>query len=306
MPGRAQPHRVARIALVGAIGILLLKTGAWLVTGSVALASDAAESIVNVVAAVTLLIALRISRTPPDLEHRYGHEKIEDLSSAFEAGLILLAAILIAVASIDRLVKPVALDQPLVGLALASTSGLVNALLAWWLGRVARASDSAAMRANAKHLWTDVVTSIGVLVGVAGTWLTGMERLDPLIALLVAMQIARTGVTLLQRSVSRLLDERLPEAEETLIDEVLSGHPDVLGYHRLTTRRSGRTRFVEVDVFVDPRWTVRRAHDLVVELEDAMAAKLGELRSTVHVEPFELGKREGTTPPDLEYPSAGG
>ena len=297
---------MARIALVGAIGILLLKTGAWLVTGSVALASDAAESIVNVVAAVTLLVALRISRTPPDLEHRYGHEKIEDLSSAFEAGLILLASLLIAGTAVDRLFTPVPLDQPLVGLVLAGASALVNALLALWLARTARATDSTALRANAKHLATDVLTSVGVLAGVAGTWLTGFERLDPLIALLVALQIARTGVTLLRRSISRLLDERLPEQEEDAIDEILSSHPDVLGYHRLYTRRSGRTRFVEVDVFVDPAWTVQRAHDLVVELEDAMAAKLGTLRSTVHVEPFVPGRREGTTPPVEEYPPESG
>ena len=301
--GAARLHRrAATISLVGAIAVLALKTVAWGLTGSVGLASDAAESIVNLIAATTLVVAIRLARTPPDFQHPYGHEKIEDLSSAFEAGLILLAATLIGASAVGRLIEPVALDRVGVGLAVSGVSAALNGGLAAWLWRQGERLDSAALRANARHLRTDVWTSAGVLVGVASVAVTGVERLDPILALVVAAHIGREGVRVLGGAISRLMDERLPPDEERRILEALDADPRILGFHRLRSRRSGRARFVEVDVFVDPESTVRAAHDVVVDLEDAVHRMLPNLVTTVHVEPFEPGRREGPTEPRDEYP----
>lgn len=283
--------------------MLALKTGAWLATGSVGLASDAAESIVNVVAGITLVLAVRLARTPPDYEHPYGHEKIEDLSSAFEAGLILLAAALIAVSAIQRLIAPAELQRLGVGLAVATLSAGVNGGLAAWLFDRGRRLDSAALRANARHLMTDVWTSAGVLAGVGLVAITGLQRLDPLLALAVAAHIGRSGVGVLGTAISRLMDERLPPAEETRVLGALESHPRILGWHRLRSRRSGRARFLEIDVFVDPSLTVRDAHEVVGEVEEAIHAELPNLVTTIHVEPFVPGRREGTTDPRDEFPS---
>jgi cation diffusion facilitator family transporter len=295
-------RRAATLSLIVAVVVLGAKTGAWLLTGSVGLASDAAESIVNVVAASTLLVAIRLARTPPDYEHPYGHEKVEDLSSAFEAGLILLAATLIAASAVGRLIDPEPLVRVGPGLALAAASAVVNGAMVAHLFRVARQVESQALRANARHLRTDVWTSAGVLIGVGAVAATGWLRLDPAIALIVAGQIAREGVAVLGGAISRLLDERLPDDEERAVLDELAGDPGVLGYHRLRSRRSGRRRFVEVDVFVDPGTTVAEAHARVARLEDRLARRLPNLVTTIHVEPYEEGRRDGAMTPRDEYP----
>ena len=296
-------RRAARVSLIGAFVVLGLKVAAWWTTDSVGLLSDAAESSVNVVAALTLLLALRVSRAPPDYEHPYGHEKVEDLSSAFESGLIMVAAIVIAVAAGQRLLAPEPLGRAGVGLTLAGASALLNGGLSWWVGREGRRLESAALRANARHLLTDVWTSVGVIIGVALVGATGVLWLDPLVALLVATHIGYEGTRVFARSVSQLLDERLPEHEEAVVIEALEDHPDVLGYHRLRSRRAGRARFVEVDVFVPGDLRVREAHDLVGVLEDEIHAVLPNLVTTIHVEPFEEGRREGATDPRDEFPT---
>lgn len=296
-------QRAARLSLLGAVLVLALKVVAWLMTGSVGLASDAAESTVNVVAAVALLAALRLARTPPDYQHPYGHEKVEDLSSAFEAALILGAALLIAGTAIARLVDPQPLGRIEAGVAVAGASALLNAGLGAWLWREGRRLHSVALRTNARHLGTDVLTSLGVILGVAAVGLTGALRLDPVIALVVAAHIGVQGVRVLQRSVSQLMDERLPPREEARVIRALDSHPEILGYHRLRSRRAGRARFVEVDVFVAPSMPVSEAHALVERLEDEIHRALPNLVTTVHVEPFVPGVREGATDPRDEFPA---
>ena len=296
-------RRAARISLAGAVLVLGLKVAAWWTTGSVGLLSDAAESTVNVVAALTLLLALRVSRTPPDFEHPYGHEKVEDLSSAFEAGLIMVAAVAIGLTAVPRLIAPEPLGRVGLGLAVAGASALLNGGLSWWVGREGRRLDSAALRANARHLATDVWTSVGIIVGVALVAWTGLLRLDPAIALVVAVHVGWEGTRVFARAASRLMDERLPEDEEAVMIAAMNAHPEVLGYHRLRSRRSGSKRFVEVDVFVPGSLTVQEAHDLVVALEDDVHASLPNLVTTIHVEPFVAGHREGATDPRDEYPA---
>lgn len=296
-------RRAARLSLIGAFGVFALKLVAWLATGSVGLLSDAAESTVNVVAALSLVLALRLSRAPPDYEHPYGHEKVEDLSSAFEAGLIMVAALFIAVTASSRLFQPEPIDRVGLGVTVAGASALLNGALSWWLAREGRRLESAALRANARHLATDVLTSLGVIVGVILVATTGLLRLDPIVALVVAAHIGHQGTRVFAHSVSQLLDERLPEEEERVVLAAMKEHPNVLGYHRLRSRRSGRARFVEVDVFVPGELSVRRAHDLVVALENEIHASLPNLVTTIHVEPFEEGVREGATDPRDEFPT---
>ncbi|MBW6454634.1 MAG: cation diffusion facilitator family transporter [Trueperaceae bacterium] len=295
----------ARISLLAALVVLGLKGAAWLLTGSVSLLSDAAESLVNVTAAVSLLVALRIAARGPDLEHPYGHQKAEYLSSVFEASLILLAAGAIAVSAFQRLWAPQPLENVPLGLSVALLAGLLNAGLGVYLSRVGARLESPALIANGRHVLTDVWTSVGVLLGVGLVAVTGFERLDPLLALVVAAYVAREGVRILTANLSRLMDERLPEAEERVILDALASHPAVAGFHRLRTRRSGRARFAEVDLFVDPEMSVRAAHEVVAEVEQVVHARLKGLTTTMHVEPFVEGVREGRHAPAEEFAERG-
>ena len=291
----------AWLSLILAVVVLALKSGAYLLSGSVALLSDAAESLVNVAAALGVMVSLRVARTPPDYEHPYGHSKAEYLSSAFEGSLILIAAALIIVTSGFRLFTPQPLEHPLISTAVALAATLLNGGGAFYLARLARRNGSAALSANARHLWTDVWTSVGVVVAVLLVTLTGWLALDPLIGLLVGLNIAREGLQVLSESFSDLLDARLPETEEREIMNVLESRPEVLGYHRLRSRRSGSGRFAEVDIFVDPAMSVGAAHRLVSSLEAALQLSLPGIVTTVHVEPAEVGVREGPRTPHDEY-----
>ena len=294
-------RRAARLSLAGALLILGLKFGAYLLTGSVGMLSDAAESVVNLVAAVVLTIVIGVSATPPDYRHPYGHSKAEYLSSVLEAALIILAACVIGFSAVDRLLNPRPLENVAIGVGMAALAAAVNGILAAHLFRVAREGESAALEANARHLLTDVVTSGGVIVGVVLVWLTGWEPLDPLVALVVAANIVFTGIGVMRRSLSRLLDERLPEQEEARIIAVLEGSPSVLGYHRLRTRRAGTAKFAEVDLFVAPTMRVAEAHEVAMGVEQAVARAVDGLDMTVHIEPFEEGVRDVSRTPREEY-----
>src|SRR5690606_30335191 len=252
------------------------------VTGSVSLLSDAAESLVNLVAAVALIIAIGVAATPPDYRHPYGHAKAEYISSVLEAALIIVAAVVIGVSAIRRLMDPQPLEQLGLGLALAATAMVVNGLLALRLFRVAKATDSAALEANATHLMTDVWTSVGAMAGVGLVRLTGWLPLDPLVALIVAGNIVVAGIRVMRRSFSRLLDERLPEVEEERRMTEIEGAESVLGFHRLKARRSGTARFAEVDVFVDGDMHVDEAHEVAREVERRVKSSVEDLEMTVH------------------------
>jgi cation diffusion facilitator family transporter len=300
---RAGRARAARISLVGAVVIVALKVTAWLLTGSVSLLSDAAESFVNVASAVALIAALRLAALPADYEHPYGHQKAEYLSSVFEGAMILVAAGAILLTAAQRFANPEPLERVGIGIAVVSVATIVNAILAAYLLRAGRRLDSAGLTANGRHVRTDVWTSIGVVVGVGLVATTGWVRLDPLIAAVVALNIIREGVLVLTTNLSRLMDERLPASEEQVILDALERHPQVLGYHRLRTRRSGRARFAEVDVFVDPGLSVHDAHVVAVAVERQIHAELAELIATLHVEPYVEGERDERRAPRDEFPS---
>lgn len=300
--GDAAKGGAAALSLAGALVILALKFGSYLVTGSVSLLSDAAESLVNLVAAVVLTVAVGVAAAPPDYKHPYGHTKAEYLSSVLEAALIIVAAAVIGLTAVRRLLEPQPLEQVGIGLGLAAAAAVVNGSLAMRLLRVARRVRSDALAANARHLFTDVLTSLGTIVGVGLVRLTGWLPLDPLVALLVAANIVVTGVNVMRRSLSRLLDERLPEADEARVIGEIEGVAGVRGYHRLRTRRSGSARFAEVDVFVDGDMRVEQAHEVAREVERRVRSAVEGLEMTVHIEPYEEGVRDVSRSPREEYP----
>lgn len=289
------------LTLIVSLVVLALKFGAYLLTGSVALLSDAAESVVNVIAGVAVVFTIRLAQQPPDYEHPYGHAKAETMSSALEGSLILIAAGMILVTSSERLFNPEPLGNVTAGVVIAVVALVVNGVTSLYLRRLGKNLDSGALRSNARHLLTDVWTSVGVLLAVILVVLTGWDRLDPLIAMLVGLNIVREGWSVLSGSLSELLDTRLPEGEEETVIGVLDADVQVLGYHRLRSRRAGHTRYLEVDIFVEPTMSVEEAHTLVTRLEDTLITKLPNLMTTVHIEPFKQGLRDERRPPKQEY-----
>ncbi len=280
--------RLVRLSVVAALLTIALKTTAWAVTGSVGLLSDAAESVVNLVAALVALFVVHWSTQPPDEDHAYGHEKAGYLSAGLEGALILLAAVTIGYGAIDRLIDPMEIDSVGVGLAVAGVATLINLVMARHLIAAGREYGSITLEADGRHLITDVWTSVGVGVGIVLVVLTGWERLDPIIALAVAANIIVTGVSLMRRSASGLMDKALEPDEIALVDEVLARHRcDEVSFHALRTRRAGPRAFVSVHVLVPGSWSVQTGHDLIEQIEAELRTALGGATVFTHLEPIE-------------------
>ncbi len=281
--------RLMLLSVAAALVTIALKAAAAVITGSVGFLSDAMESGVNLVAALAGLWAVRLAARPPDRSHHFGHGKAEYLSAAFEGSLIFVAAGAILWTSVRRLVDPVPLDQPALGLALSTVAALVNLAVGVVLVRAGRRSRSIALEADGRHLLTDVLTSAGVLVGIALVAITDWYVLDPIVALLVGVNILFTGYGLLRRSVTGLLDASLSSEDTARVNEVLDGlrRRDGVDFHALRTREAGRQRFIYVDLLVPGDWTVKRGHDLANELGDAIGEALTGARTFVHIEPIE-------------------
>jgi cation diffusion facilitator family transporter len=254
----------------------------------VGLLSDALESLVNLAGALMALAMLTVAARPADQDHAYGHSKAEYFSSVVEGMLILLAAVSIAVAAVQRLLEPRPLEQIGLGLAISVLASGVNLAVAMVLLKAGKRHGSISLEANAHHLLTDVWTSVGVVGGVGAVALTGWVRLDPIVALIVAANIVRTGVAIMQRSVSGLMDVALPGEEQQAIRHVLQSHlADGVQFHALRTRQSGSRRFVSVHVLVPGSWTVHRGHELLEEIEAQIRAAVPNVTATTHLEPLE-------------------
>ncbi len=280
--------RFAWLSIAAAIVTILLKTWAWHVTGSVGLLSDALESIVNLIGGVMALAMLTIAQRPADEDHAFGHGKAEYFSSGVEGSLILVAAASIGLASFERLMNPQPLEQPGLGLAVALVASAVNLSVALLLRRVGRERRSITLEANAQHLLTDVWTSVGVLAGVGLVVLTGWNRLDPLVGLLVAANIVWTGAGIVRRSVAGLMDAALPAADLLEVKKILEGYrTDDVEFHALWTRQSGSRKFVSFHVLVPGEWTVRRGHELLEDIEKSIAAMLPDTSVFTHLEALE-------------------
>lgn len=275
-----------------------LKAGAWYITGSVGLLSDAAESLVNLVAAIAALIALRVAARPADASHLFGHSKAEYFSAALEGQMILVAALAIVVTAVDRLLHPAPVENLGIGLIVSVVAAVLNGGAALVLMRAGKRYRSKTLTADGHHLMTDVWTTVGVIVGVALVALTGWEKLDPIVALIVGVNIVWTGWKLIADSVAGLMDASWPKEDNAALGTVLGrfagGDVDI---HGVRTRESGHERFVEFHLLVPGAWTVARAHDLCHEVEDAIAAEFEGVRILAHIEPSE-------DPRSYESPSA--
>jgi cation diffusion facilitator family transporter len=285
---RVSLTRFAWLSIAAALTTILLKGFAWWLTGSVGLLSDAMESLVNLAAAILALWLLKVAARPPDEEHAFGHDKAEYFASGIEGTLILAAAASIAVAAVPRLVHPQPLEQVGWGLALSVLASLVNLVVGQILIRAGREHHSITLEADGQHLMTDVWTSMGVVVALALVAATGWQRLDPLIAIAVAIQICLTGVRLIRRSVSGLMDSTLPDEERGRVEAILDQlRVEGIGYHALRTRQSGHRRFVYFHLLVPGAWTVERGHDLMERVEADIRASIPHTSVIAHLEPME-------------------
>lgn len=281
----SSPIRFAWLSVAAAVATIGLKFAAYLLTGSVGLLSDALESLVNLAGALVALAMLNVAARPPDEEHAYGHSKAEYFSSGVEGVLITVAAISIGVAAVDRLIHPRDIEQPGLGLAISILASLINLGVALVLRRAARRHGSITLEANAKHLLTDVLTSVGVLLGVWLVVITGWRWLDPIIALLVAANIVRIGLVLVNRSVHGLLDTVLPEVEMAKVRAVLDGYAkDGIQYHALRSRQAAARSFISVHILVPGAWSVHRGHRLLERIEADIRRAIPNATVFTHLE----------------------
>lgn len=281
-------QRYAWLSIAAAVSTILLKGIAWWLTGSVGLLSDALESFVNLAGALMALAMLTLAASPADDKHAYGHGKAEYFSSAFEGFLILLAAVSIAYTAIDRFLHPQEIEAVGVGLLVSVVASLINLFAARELLKAGRAHNSITLEADAKHLMTDVWTSVGVIIGVGLVWLSGWLWLDPLIALVVAANIVWTGWQLMSHSASGLMDAAIPVEQIAAIEAVLTKYREQgLDFHALRTRQAGRQAFISLHVLVPGEWTVQRGHDVVEDIEADIRAAVPFSHLTTHLEPLE-------------------
>lgn len=277
--------RLAWLSAVAAVATLLLKVAAWTLTGSVGMLSDALETLVNLAGATLAILMLAIAARPADEDHPYGHGKAEYFSSGAEGALILFGGAGIAVAAVRRLLAPHPLEQVGTGLAISAGAALLNLLVAFVLLRGGRRLGSPTLQASAHHLFTDVWTTLGVFAGVGAVALTGRLWVDPVVGLLVAAGIVRTGLGIVRRAVTGLMDTALPAREREALQRALAPHiaPPVQ-VHALRSRQAGARRFVSMHVLVPGDWTVQRGHELLERIEADVRRALPAATVLTHLE----------------------
>jgi cation diffusion facilitator family transporter len=281
-------ERYAWLSVAAALATIGLKMLAWWLTGSVGLLSDALESLVNLAAALLALSMLRLAAAPPDENHPYGFSKAEYFAAGIEGALIVLAAAGIFATAIPRLIEPAPLEAPVLGLALTVAASAINFAVALVLIRVGRRHHSITLEADGRHLMTDVWTSAGVVIGVALVFVTGWLRLDPLVALAVALHIIWIGVGLVRRSWRGLLDAAIPAEDTGEISKLFTEYSKRYGvaFHALRTRQAGMRRFISFHVLVPDAWTVAHAHRLSEELEERIRSLVPNASIFTHIEPI--------------------
>ncbi len=286
---RLSLRRYAVLSICAALATLVLKSYAAWATDSVSLFSDAIESLVNLGAAVLAWVSLTLAARPPDESHAYGHDKVEFFAAGLEGGLIVLAAVGIAWAGIDRLLDPQPIQRLGLGLTLATVATGINAVVGGILIRKGRAHHSPTLSADGQHLMADVATGVAVLAGLGLAHATGWTMIDPILALIVAVIVAIAGARLIVRSMGGLMDEALAQADQhalrAVLDRYAADYP--LDYHALRTRRSGARRFATVHVLVPGEWSVQRGHELLERLEADLRAGVPNLTVLTHLEPIE-------------------
>jgi cation diffusion facilitator family transporter len=273
------------MALAGGLFIFALKLVAWSISGSVALLSDALESIVNLVASGMMLVSVIVSEKPADESHQYGHEKAESISMLVEGGLIVAAGLFIVHEALGRLSEPTALTGVGLALGVSLFATALNGVLSWYLSKTAEETDSLALEGDAKHLLSDVVSSLGVAAGLYVASITGWSLLDPVLAMLVSVLVFKMGLELFYKASQGLMDRSAPEEEEK-IREIMEGHQSMfVDYHNVKTRRSGGRVYAELHLSIDGSATVQESHDFTDHLEEDLRNELPEVTITIHVEP---------------------
>lgn len=280
--------RYALLSIVAAVATIALKAVAWWMTQSVGLLSDAAESLVNLVAAVVAYWALRTSIKPADADHNFGHSKAEYFSAAVEGTMIFVAAAVIMYTAVDRFLHPRELENVGLGLAVSVLASVLNGAVALILLRAAKQHRSLVLQADGKHLMTDVWTSVGVLAGVGLVAVTGWPRLDAIVAFAVGVNILVTGAKLVHESGMGLMDVSLPREDNDLIREILeSFKQEGVTFHAVRTRESGNRRFMDMHLLVPGAWTVQQGHDLTEDITTALLEAYPDLHVMIHTEPIE-------------------
>ena len=295
--------RLAGMSIIVAFLVLALKATAWWVTGSVALYSDALESVINVVTAVLAWVAVRISHTPADKNHPFGHYKAEYFSAVVAGILIVVAALLIFSEAISAMIMPRQLNTPAVGMVINAAAAVVNGLWAWLLIRTARRYRSPALAADGRHILVDVVTSAGVLVGLALVLLTGWLILDSVLALAVGVNVLIEGWKVITSSINGLMDGALDDEETVRVRQtILDSATGAIEVHDIKTRRAGHVSFIEFHLVVDRAMTVAASHAICNRIEGALRITIPGAKVTIHVEPEEESKRGGLPIADASQP----
>jgi cation diffusion facilitator family transporter len=269
--------------------LILLKLVAGILTGSVSIIAEAIHSGIDLLAALIAFVSLRIAGRPADREHPFGHGKVENVSGTIEAVLIFVAAIFIIYQAINRIIAGAIVEYLSIGIAVMAISVVVNIIVSRHLLRIARDSDSIALEADARHLTADVYTSLGVLAGLVVVQVTGLNILDPIIAICVSIFILRAAYNLTRRAFPPLIDTRLPEDEEVLIESIMSEHMgELVGFHELRTRKAGSERYIELHMMMARDASVERAHSLCDHLEEDIKSRLPNIHVTIHIEPCDM------------------
>jgi len=296
-PAVVQVSAYLKLSIAVAVATIALKTAAWWFTDSVGLLSDAMESVVNLAGAMFALAMVTVAARPPDEDHPFGHHKAEYFSSGFEGVLIFIAALAIVWAAIQRFWAPQPITSLGLGLVLSVVSSAMNGALAWAMLRKAREHRSMALEADARHLYTDVWTSVGVVLGLLGVAATGWLWLDPVVAIAVAGNVAREGFSLVRRSAEGLMDSAVEPETLRQIDEVLAGfaHPNTLRFDHISTRKAGHRRFVDLHMHMPASWTLQRAAALRTSVEQALMSAVPGLRATIQLLPLDIEAHFGDT-----------
>lgn len=276
---------VALIAILGGLSVFGIKLIAYLVSNSVALLSDALESVVNILASGIMFFSISLSEKPADDTHEYGHQKIEDISSAFEGILIIAAALLIVYTAAGRLLVSVELLEINLGIIISVIATGINLIITLLLTRAAKSSGSVALEGDAKHLLSDVISTVGVWFALIVVQVTGWQFMDALLALAIAVLIARMGIGLVVKSLRHLMDQSCIEEEKKIVSVLEKHKSSIIEFHDLKTRRQGNYVLAEIHLTVSDSMSVRTAHDIIDRVEEDLRKEAAHIRLTVHIDP---------------------
>jgi len=299
----ATKEGAAKLAIVAVSLLIVIKTAASIVTGSIAIRADAIHSVIDLFGVIIGYTAIRIASKPPDERHPYGHGKAENIAGVVIAAMIFIAAIIIAYQAVVRLISGGEVELVTLGIYVTAAAIAINLLVSWYALRVARATESIALEATARDLLADVLSSGAVLVGLILVQFTGIAILDSIVALLVSVLIGRTAFLTMRKSFGGLMDIKLPQAEEDEIVACIKKHGDLIaGFHRIRTRKAGSQRHIDFHLVVSRQLSVERAHQLCDQLEKEIEKRLSNTSVTIHVEPCDGNCEKCSTSPDLCQP----